>query len=77
MHLVDNETQEQNQGDAEPLGPVIHMINFKTRRALVCRGDSALADAKDRGFSNVTVAHFHKYIADAKKGFRQKGSKTR
>lgn len=77
MHLVDNETQEQNQGDSEPLAPVVHMINFKSRRALVCRGEQAQADAVGRGFKKVSVAHFHKYIADAKKGFRQNGSKRK
>lgn len=76
MHLVDN-TQTPDQGDDEPLAPVLHMINFKTRRALVCRGDNAQADAVDRGFKKVSAAHFHKYIADAKKGFRQKGSKRK
>lgn len=77
MHLVDNEAQEQNQGDAEPLAPVVHMIHFKDRRALLCRGENAQADAVSRGFKKVTPAHFHKYIADAKKGFRQKGAKRK
>lgn len=77
MHLVDNETQEQNQDHAEPLAPVVHMIHFKSRRVLVCRGENALGDAVARGFKRVTSAHFHKYVADAKKGFRQKGSKRK
>lgn len=74
MHLGNN-TEGTDQGDGVPLAPVVHMINFKTRRALVCRGENAQADAVERGFRKVTGAHFHKYIADAKKGFRAKGSK--
>lgn len=63
--------------DDVPLLPIVHYINFKERRALVCRGENAQADAKARGFKKVTSAHFHKYIADAKKGFRQKGAKRK
>lgn len=76
MHLVDN-PEAPDQGNEEPLAPVVHFINFKTRRALMCRGEAAQADALERGFKKVSVNHFVKYIADAKKGFRQKGSKKR
>lgn len=76
MHLVDD-PKAPDQGDSEPLGPIVHMLNFKERRALVCRGENAQADAKARGFESVTSAHFHKYIANAKKGFRQKGAKRK
>lgn len=74
MHMVDN-PETPDQGNEEPLAPIVHMINFKSHRALVCRGDNANADAEARGFKKVTPAHFHKYIAEAKKGFRQKGRK--
>jgi hypothetical protein len=38
----------------------------------MCRGESAEADAKERGFKKVSVAHFVKFVDNAKKGFRVK-----
>lgn len=72
MHLVDNETPVSDTSDDEPVGPVLHYINFKTRRALVCRGEAAQVDAESRGFKKVSSAHFHKYLATAKNGFRRR-----
>lgn len=59
----------------EPLPPILHLINFKTRRASVLRGENALADALARGFKVVTPAHFVKYVDNARKGFRTKGKR--
>lgn len=75
MHMGNNKAEVGNQGDSEPLAPVVHMINFKSRRVLMCRGDAAQADAVSRGFKRVTVNHFVKFIDGAKKGFRVKGRK--
>lgn len=75
MHMGNNETEVGNQGNGEPLAPVVHMINFKSRRVLMCRGEKAQADAVARGFKRVTVAHFVKFVDGSKKGFRSKGKK--
>lgn len=68
---------DQNGDDVplEPLPPILHLINFKTRRASVLRGENALADALSRGFKVVTPAHFVKYVDNARKGFRTKGKR--
>lgn len=77
MHLGNN-PQAPDQGDDEPLAPIVHMINFKTRRALMCRGESARADAVERGFKAVSINHFLNYVQGAKKGFRsKKGAKRK
>lgn len=72
MHMVDDQTPEQNQGDGEPLAPITYMLNFKLRRALMCRGAERVAEAEGRGFKKVSYAHFVKYLDNAKKGFRTK-----
>lgn len=77
MHLGNN-PETPDQGDGEPLAPIVHMINFKTRQVLMCRGDNAKANAVERGFKAVSINHFLKYVADAKKGFRsKKGAKRK
>ena len=73
--MDDDKTEVSNQGDGEPLAPIRHYVNFKTRRVLMCRGENAEADAVDRGFKRVTANHFFKYIEQAKKGFRVKSKK--
>lgn len=73
MHLVNDKTTIGDQGIVgEELAPIVHMINFKSRRVLMCRGDNAQADAVSRGFKKVTSAHFLKFVGNAPKGFRTK-----
>ncbi|WP_288936997.1 hypothetical protein [uncultured Sphingomonas sp.] len=78
MHLVNNEAPESDQG---ALAPIAHYINYTTRRVLMCRGEAAEQDARDRGFKKASAAHFVKYVDNAQKGFRkkpkQKGSKRK
>lgn len=66
--------------EVEPLAPIVYMVNFKTRRVLMCRGEGRQEEAEGRGFKKVTKAHFVKFVDNAKKGFRKpsrKGAKRK
>lgn len=72
MHMVNDQAPQPDQGDGEPLAPIVYMLNFKLRRALMCRGESQVEAAIGRGFKKVTPNHFVKYLDEAKNGFRRK-----